>query len=291
MRGAAPVHGQPRPVLTQPVTSPGDPFRGWRIDSSGGTCFSRSKPGIYPGKARQGPGTGRRRERARPMVTERSYPGEAADPYCLRPGEAEKLLAGHPWRRFAVLGDSVAEGAGEPAPGYADEPWCDRIAAALRAHQPDLAYLNLGVGNTSAAQVRATQLPTALVFAPDLALVACGGYDILQSAYDPAAVSAEIRAIVSALAGRGARVITMGLFDRSYSPAVPEQFRQPLQERIHSLSQSTREIAKDLGHRGDQGPGCGPGKGRRPRPAAGWGTALMAAGPAGRASALRVPDG
>src|SRR5262249_2953846 len=168
MRGAAPVHGQPRPVLTQPVTSPGDPFRGWRIDSSGGTCFSRSKPGIYPGKARQGPGTGRRRERARPMVTERSYPGEAADPYCLRPGEAEKLLAGHPWRRFAVLGDSVAEGAGEPAPGYADEPWCDRIAAALRAHQPDLAYLNLGVGNTSAAQVRATQLPTALVFAPDL---------------------------------------------------------------------------------------------------------------------------
>jgi lysophospholipase L1-like esterase len=181
------------------------------------------------------------------MVTQRSYPGEAADPYCLRAGEAEKLLAGHPWRRFAVLGDSVAEGAGEPAPGYADEPWCDRIAAALRAHQPDLAYLNLGVGNTSAAQVRATQLPTALVFAPDLALVACGGYDMLQPAYDPAAVSAEIRTIVSALADRDARVITVGLFDRSYSPAVPEQFRKPLQERIHSLSQSTREIAKDLG--------------------------------------------
>jgi lysophospholipase L1-like esterase len=181
------------------------------------------------------------------MVTQRSYPREAEDPYCLRAGEAEKLLAGHPWRRFAVLGDSVAEGAGEPAPGYADEPWCDRVAVALRAHQPDLAYLNLGASNTSAAQVRATQLPTALVFAPDLALVACGGYDILQPAYDPAAVSAEIRAIVSALADKGARVITVGLFDRSYSPAVPEQFRKPLQERIHSLSQSTREIAKDLG--------------------------------------------
>ncbi len=181
------------------------------------------------------------------MVTQRPYPREAADPYCLRAGEAEKLLAGHPWRRFAVLGDSIAEGAGEPAPGYADEPWCDRIAAALRAHQPDLAYLNLGASNTPAAQVRATQLPTALVFAPDLALVACGGYDILQPVYDPAAVSAEIRAIVSALADRGARVITVGLFDRSYSPAVPEPFRKPLQERIHSLSQSTREIAKDLG--------------------------------------------
>ena len=113
--------------------------------------------------------------------------------------------------------------------------------------QPDLAYLNLGASNTSAAQVRATQLPTALVFAPDLALVACGGYDILQPVYDPAAVSAEIREIVSALAAKGARVITVGLFDGSYSPAVPEPFRKPLQERIHSLSQSTREIAKELG--------------------------------------------
>ena len=181
------------------------------------------------------------------MVTQRPYPREAADPYCLRAGEAEHLLAGHPWRRFAVVGDGIAEGAGEPAPGYAGQPWCDRIAAALRVYQPDLAYLNLGASNTSAAQVRVTQLPTALVFAPDLALVACGGYDILQPVYDPAAAGAEIREIVSALVAKGARVITVGPFDRSYSPAVPEPFRKPLQERIHSLSQSTREIAKEFG--------------------------------------------
>jgi hypothetical protein len=42
-------------------------------------------------------------------------------------------------------------------------------------------------------------------------------------------------------------VITVGPFDRSYSPAVPEPFRKPLQERIHRLSQSTREIAKEFG--------------------------------------------
>ena len=147
------------------------------------------------------------------MVTQQSYPKEAADPYCLREGEAERLLAGHPWRRFVVLGDSIAEGVGESAPGYADEPWCDRIAAALRAGQPGLEYLNLGTRNTPAAQVRATQLPSALAFAPDLALVACGGYDILQPVYDPAAIAAEIRAIVAALAAAGATVVTVGLFD------------------------------------------------------------------------------
>ncbi len=43
---------------------------------------------------------------------------EATDPYTLRDGEAAALLAGHPWRRFVVLGDSVAEGCCEPVDGY-----------------------------------------------------------------------------------------------------------------------------------------------------------------------------
>jgi hypothetical protein len=41
------------------------------------------------------------------------FRAEAADSFCLRPGEAASLLDGHPRRRFAVLGDSVVEG-GEP---------------------------------------------------------------------------------------------------------------------------------------------------------------------------------
>jgi lysophospholipase L1-like esterase len=179
--------------------------------------------------------------------TQRSYASEAADPYCLADGEAARLLAGHPWRRFAVLGDSIAEGVGEPAAGYADEPWCDRIASALRASQPGLAYRNLGVSNTPAAQVARGQLPPALEFEPDLALVACGGYDILQFSYDAGAVTTEIAKIVTALAATGATVLTVGLFDGSYSPAVPEPYRKPLQERLQGLSVSTRQIAAQAG--------------------------------------------
>lgn len=181
------------------------------------------------------------------MDTQRSYASEAADPYCLADGEAARLLAGHPWRRFVVLGDSIAEGVGEPAPGYADEPWCDRIATALRASQPELAYRNLGVSNTPAAQVAQGQLSPALEFEPDLALVACGGYDILQFSYDAAAVTAEIAAIVTTLAAAGATVVTVGLFDGSYSPVVPEPYRKPLQERLQGLSVATRQIAADAG--------------------------------------------
>ena len=104
-------------------------------------------------------------------ATERS---EATDPYCLRSGEADALLAGHPWQRFVILGDSIAEGVGEPVPGYPPLPIAQRVTAELARLQPELAVLNLGRRNLRARQVRERQLAPALAFGPDLALVVCG---------------------------------------------------------------------------------------------------------------------
>jgi len=180
-------------------------------------------------------------------VADRSlYAAEAADPHCLRDTEAARLLAGHPWRRFAVVGDSIAEGLGDPYPGYPDEPWCDRIAAELTRQQPGLAYLNLGKSMATAADVAAAQLPEALAFSPDLALVSCGGADLLRFSYDPDAVEAALRAIVSAFAGRGCDVVTVGLFDGSYAAGVPAGIRGRLRERLHDLAGRTRRVAEDL---------------------------------------------
>ena len=181
------------------------------------------------------------------MTDRRLHLAEAADIYCLREGEAARLLAGHPWRRFVVVGDSIAEGIGDSSPGYPDEPWCDRIAAELARESPGFAYLNLGTSNTPAAGVRDRQLAQALEFGPDLALVACGGYDMLRSSFDPGAVQAVLREIVAAFAARGADVITVGLFDGSRAPAMPEEFRERLRERLHDLSRRTEAVAGDLG--------------------------------------------
>ncbi|MFI7575600.1 SGNH/GDSL hydrolase family protein [Micromonospora sp. NPDC049497] len=171
---------------------------------------------------------------------------EATDPWCLRPGESAALLRDHPWRRFVVLGDSVAEGLCEPVPGYPDVQWADRIAAELRAVRPELAYLNLGLRGLRAHEVRATQLAPALEFRPDLALVVCGGNDAFRPAYDPAAVDAELTAMVEALQAAGADVITVGMFDVSHSPAVPEKVRAGLGERMRRLAAHTRALADRL---------------------------------------------
>jgi lysophospholipase L1-like esterase len=172
---------------------------------------------------------------------------EAADPYCLRPGESALLLAAHPWHRFAVIGDSIAEGLGEPSPGYPDLPWADRIARELAAQQPDLSYLNLGARNTPAATVHARQLGPALAFDPDLALVACGGYDLLRPGFDPPAVEDHLRAIVGALRERGADVLTVGMLDGSCSPLIPDTARRGFRTRLRTLAELTRRLSEDLG--------------------------------------------
>jgi lysophospholipase L1-like esterase len=146
-----------------------------------------------------------------------------------------------------VVGDSIAEGLGDPSPGYPDEPWCDRIAAELRRQRPGLAYLNLGKSMTRAADVRSAQLPGALAFSPDLAVAAVGAADMLLPGYDPGRVERELRAIVSAFTGQGCDVITMGLFDGSYAPNIPELFTTTRRRRIHEVSALTRKIAEDLG--------------------------------------------
>ncbi len=48
---------------------------------------------------------------------------EANDPILLPAAAARELLRGLPWQRFAVVGDSVAAGTGDPWPGYEDIPW------------------------------------------------------------------------------------------------------------------------------------------------------------------------
>lgn len=149
-----------------------------------------------------------------------------------------------PWRRFAVLGDSVAEGLGDPVDGFAHRGWADSIAAALRGAQPDLEYRNLGHHGLLAAEVREIQLDAALRWKPDLALVVAGGNDLLGPGFDGPGVEDELEEMVAALRRRGADVVTAGMFDISQAPGVvSEPYRLVVGERLRELSWRTRAVA------------------------------------------------
>jgi lysophospholipase L1-like esterase len=153
------------------------------------------------------------------------------------------LLGGAPWRRVAVLGDSIAEGVREPHDGYLDLSWIDRIADPLRAVAPGLTVMNLGVRDLLAAEVRERQLEAALAFRPDLSIVAAGGNDALRRSFVPEQVARELDGIVGPLRQAGADVLMIELMDIVSSGLVPAEYAGPLDERMRALADITRTVA------------------------------------------------
>lgn len=136
---------------------------------------------------------------------------EHADPHVLRPGEAKSLLVGAPWKRFAVLGDSLAEGIGDERDGYLTISWADRVAAELAAP----GYLNLARERLTAAEVVDEQLERALGWQPDLIAVIAGGNDILKADPDLAATEQALETIFRRSRAAGADVVGFTLMDPS----------------------------------------------------------------------------
>jgi lysophospholipase L1-like esterase len=153
------------------------------------------------------------------------------------------MLRGAPWRRVAVLGDSIAEGVREPHDGFRDLSWIERIVEPLGAVAPGLTVMNLGQRDLRASEVRELQLPAALRFHPDLAIVAAGGNDALRRSFSPERVAEELDAIVAPLREAGADILMLELMDIVASGLVPREYADALGERMSGLAQATREVA------------------------------------------------
>ncbi|MEV0780545.1 SGNH/GDSL hydrolase family protein [Streptomyces sp. NPDC050433] len=163
---------------------------------------------------------------------------EETDPFCLSPARAAQLLAGAPWRRFAVAGDSLAAGTGDPSPGYANLPWGDRVADALRQIRPELAYLNTGTIGATTADTLGRQMEEIVAFAPDLLHISCGANDLFRRRPDFDAVEHTARRVFELAAGTGARLTTFTLGRAFDVPAFPD-----FAERVRTLNAITQELA------------------------------------------------
>jgi MFS family permease len=163
---------------------------------------------------------------------------EEDDPYL----SDRLLLDRSPWSRFVVVGDSMAEGVGDPAAGYEHLGWADRVANRLQTE-----YLNLGRRNLLAGEVRESQLERALAFAPDLAAVVCGGNDLMQRDHDPVAVERHVDAIVAALRAAGSDVIMFAPFDMSQSELLPTDRKPAWRSLIERMGALAETVARRHG--------------------------------------------
>ncbi|MFF0545859.1 SGNH/GDSL hydrolase family protein [Nocardia thailandica] len=168
---------------------------------------------------------------------------EADDPLLLPRERAVALLADAPWRRFAVLGDSIAAGTGDPSPGYAATGWADRVAATLSATSPATEYRNVARVGATSTQVRAHQLPGILDFAPDLVHVGCGGNDLFEAGGDPDRLRDNLSAMFAALAATGAQLMTFTVADVWEVERMAPM--RPMRERMATMNEVIRAVAAD----------------------------------------------
>ncbi|MFE3823981.1 GDSL-type esterase/lipase family protein [Streptomyces sp. NPDC059092] len=169
---------------------------------------------------------------------------EADDPGCLRDGEAARLLGGLRWRRLVVLGDGRAPRRVERVDGYGRAPWYERVADALRVVEPRLACLSLpGVREQSVAAVRSRQLPRALAFGGDLAVVQLAGHDVLHPAFDANALRTEVVRVVAPLREHGYDVMLVVPFDLTRSPGARLLGEKVLRTRQRAQSDACATLA------------------------------------------------
>ncbi|MBC3840430.1 SGNH/GDSL hydrolase family protein [Streptacidiphilus sp. 4-A2] len=167
---------------------------------------------------------------------------EESDPYCLRPADAAALLAGAPWRRFGVIGDSLSAGTGDPCPGYTDLGWSDRVAGILRLVRPELEYLNIAEVGATTAQVLAKQAEPMTGFAPDLLHLSCGANDIVRRQPDFDEIERTMRRQYDLAVGTGAQLTTFTLGRAYVVPVFPDWT-----ERITRLNAIVRTVAAEYG--------------------------------------------
>ncbi|MBC8091149.1 MAG: SGNH/GDSL hydrolase family protein [Pseudonocardia sp.] len=167
---------------------------------------------------------------------------EESDPFCLTPTDAAALLVRAPWRRFAVIGDSLSAGTGDPSPGYGPLGWADRVADVLRLVRPDLAYLNVAEVGATTTRTVATQGDRMLAFAPDLVHVPCGANDLFRREPDFAAIERGLCRLFGLAAVTGAQLTTFTLGRAFVVPGFPDW-----SERVRAVNAITRALAVEYG--------------------------------------------
>ncbi|NUU27796.1 SGNH/GDSL hydrolase family protein [Curtobacterium albidum] len=116
--------------------------------------------------------------------------------------------------KFAVIGDSFAEGVGDEWPDGSPRGWADLVAGGLAAASDrTFTYANLAIRGKLLAPILDDQLPAALRLGPDLLSISGGNNDILRPRVSIAANARRITAGLDAAVRTGTDVLFVTVAD------------------------------------------------------------------------------
>lgn len=138
--------------------------------------------------------------------------------------------------RFAVLGDSLTEGLGDPRPGGGWRGWAVLLADGIAAAPGGVDLLNCARSGALTHDVLGEQLALARAHRPHLAAVIAGANDTLRGAFDIGEVAVRLDAVFGALRADGATLLTACLPDPGRMLGLPWPLARPLARRMQALN-------------------------------------------------------
>lgn len=169
---------------------------------------------------------------------------ERLDPQCVAPDLAAARLAALPWRRFAVLGDSLAAGILIDSPGYRSQAFASRLIEALSATRPDFNALSLATPYALLEEIRDEQVRAAASFKPDAFLLSVGRSDVIRGT-ELGAFTESLEETVVELAAGGATPILVSLSGLARSGMVAPKAAKAMAKRFEEADRAAR-AATDL---------------------------------------------
>lgn len=117
--------------------------------------------------------------------------------------------------RYVALGDSFAEGVGDPDPTRPNglRGWADRVAEVLAGRGPGFAYANLAIRGRKLTAILDEQVEPAIALRPDLITLYAGGNDLMRPSVDIDAIVARYDQAIGRLASTGATIVLWTGFD------------------------------------------------------------------------------
>jgi len=150
---------------------------------------------------------------------------------------------------MVVLGDSFAEGRGDPGPDGTHVGWVPRVARLLGIAES--AVLNLGAYGALTQDVVDTQLAQVADVETPLLGVAVGGNDLVR-AYDPDRFRANLRTIFEAVLNNPGAAPGRTVFTHDYPdipgriPGLPDETRTLLRGRFDEANAFLADLCTEL---------------------------------------------
>ncbi|WP_018685829.1 SGNH/GDSL hydrolase family protein [Actinokineospora enzanensis] len=150
--------------------------------------------------------------------------------------------------RLTTVGDSFAEGRGDPLPDGTFRGWVPQLAESLGIAPHEV--LNLGAYNATTQDVLDHQLARAISVDAPLYGVTVGGNDLVRGSFDEQAFQTGLRHILGGLSLRGARVFTISWPDiPGKLPGLTEENRRALRVRFAAANAFMDRLTAELGVR------------------------------------------